>query len=233
MLLGKYQALFPQYCYAVESFGIELQLQVMKGAIEFDPSAMSSALSLSCSDFGYTPVISCGTRLLRLDYVPNVFQWANRLILASPSGEAKSCCVPHCTALRVLMSCLYTGWRLSSARVLDQFEWCLVDYKQDSFANMSPKCGGRFKDDTGHAMYPSLHLARLFLYEQVFQQSFADTDQFAPVKWSGDSKGHQLRPMFRSCDSGLPIGIELCRGAANVLINGFDEFRNAQRDVRL
>lgn len=189
--------------------------------------SMNSALTLGCSELGYSPILKYGKKRLQLTRVPNVFNWMNRGVVETDSGALKSVYVPHCTALRLVIACMDTGLLFDSLQSLDRRNW-------DKW-NRNPGCdGGAFlvrvviyKRRSGIAQTANVppRLRYLLQREASFQQSFADANRYAPENYGkGESTFDQVRPSFRDVNGGLPI--DHCeRGRTwNQLQLGFSEF---------
>ena len=215
------------YCYAVEKFGSYLQDLALRGTLGMDRGLMNSALTLGCSELGYSPILKYGKKRLQLARVPNVFNWTNREVVDTNSGVLKSVYVPHCTALRLVIACMETGLLFDSLQWLDRRNW----YRR----NRNPGCdGGAFpvrvviyerRSGLAQTVNVPLRLRYVLQREASFQKSFADANRYAPGNYGkGESTFDQVRPLFRDVNGGLPIDHSECSRTWNQLQLGFSEF---------
>lgn len=215
------------YCYAVEKFGSYLQDLALRGTLGMDRGLMNSALTLGCSELGYSPILKYGKKRLQLARVPNVFNWTNREVVDTNSGELKSVYVPHCTALRLAIASMETGLRFRSLQWLDRRNWARWNRNPGGDGGAFPvqllidKC----RSGLAQTVNVPPRLRYVLQREASFQKSFADANRYAPGNYGkGESTFDQVRPLFRDVNGGQPIDHSECSRTWNQLRLGFSEF---------
>lgn len=214
------------YCYAVEEFGMHLQRLARRGTPTSEHRSFRNASGFQCSDFGYRPTAMYHREQpLQLTTAPNAYCWANRDFLDTDTGEIKSIFMPHCTALRLLITSMDSGIWLSSLQWLDRRNWDTWNINPAEDGGVFPMHVRSDKARAAKTVYVSPGLRDLLKREECFQESFADARSHAPAHYDGsESRFDQVHPLFREARSGMPIGERAYHRVWERLMTDFERF---------
>lgn len=219
------------YCYALEEASMEIEKLACDGKIKINPKSLRESTFLDLKKLGIDNIsVKYRSNSIPLSEIPNVFQWQQRELKDS-SAINKSVFIPHCTALRLLLTSVETGLRCQSVQWLDKFSWCreLSNVSSDSYT--FPLYVNTDKTKTEPWSTPIVYRVKdLLLRELQFQDIFIDANAFAPVFYEGvqDTPFPPISPLFRSINSGKPISDQTYSDKWQRLMVGFEEFyRNA------
>ncbi len=257
------------YSYALEAFGEYLQLLAMERPQVFagrrlrqlpfmstGPTPDQVSQSGKPSDdyledwpeyYGFVPFVSYRGKNYPITRLPNVFQWAERIVDLTRYGveepEPARRWLPHLTVLRMLIGAIETGLRLQSIQWLDVRTWDKENLKNGiapSYAyNVSniqyawhfalPMLVSTDKTkDEPWSTFIVFRVRGAFYREQYFRESIREEGLDTAVDYDGiaNSRFGQIVPLFRSAASAAPYGDSTYDRYWRQMLWGFEEHFN-------
>jgi hypothetical protein len=196
------------YCYALEQFGIHLEEMAKAGALPLDNETLRTAQNIQTAAFGFVPRVEYRGNSYPVATVPNVFTWAERE-LKQPLDEAyRTVFMPHCSALRLLITALETGLRVQSVQWLDKVSWRSLQAGTPTDSYTFPLLVNTDKTKTtSWKTFMVYRVQHMLQRQEAFQAQFVDADAFGPVDYEGldSSPFDPIRPLFRSTRLAYPL----------------------------
>lgn len=215
------------YCYAVEKAGLELERLAVSGELLDDRKKLLKNQWLRPDDFGFSINVAYRSTQLPLLEIPNVFQWAERELKSAGDEASKSVYIPHCTALRLLLTSVETGLRGQSVQWLDRRTWRRKGSQVSADSYTFPLYVNTDKTKIHPWVTPVVYRVRDLLHRQeTFQSQFADADKFAAVTYEQNEIApfDLIEPLFRAVGRGSPITDNLYQKTWQRLMVGFEAF---------
>lgn len=227
------------YCYAVEEFGMNLERLAINGRLTAGRDELRSVMRFDSEAYGLKPIVRYRGTEFPLSTIPNVFQWAEREVVESDTGLPRLVYIPHCTALRLLITSLETGLRCQSVQWLDKHSWKSLgdDTPPDSYT--FPLLVNTDKTRTESWQTFVVYRVRDMLRRQeAFQAKFTDSEKYGPVDYEklANSPFDPIQPLFRSAGSGYPVSDKTYAKVWRQLMADFELFYQSttgQRHIRM
>lgn len=215
------------YCYAIEQFGMHLERIAKEGSLSQIPIKLRNSLRFKTFEFGQIPHVVYRGKKFPLQTVPNVFTWGERELQTASTAGTKTIYVPHCSALRVLITALETGLRVQSIQWLDKNSWRSLGKTTPEDSYTFPLLVNTDKTKTNSWRTYVVHRVRdLMRRQEAFQAQFADADAYGPVEYEGldTSPFDSIQPLFRATHSGQPLSDTLYAKTWVRLLVDFEAF---------
>lgn len=196
------------YCYAVEQFGMHLEEMAKAGTLPLDNEALRNARHIDTAAFGLVPEVRYRGNSYPVTSVPNVFTWAERELKQPVDDAHRTVFMPHCSALRLLITALETGLRVQSVQWLDKASWRSLQTGIPADSYTFPLLVNTDKTKTtSWKTFMVYRVQHMLQRQEAFQAQFVDADAFGPVDYEGldSSPFDPIRPLFRSTRLAYPL----------------------------
>ena len=245
------------YGQAIEAFGEFLQQQAYECNL-FRNMPWGSQDGYDPNVLGYVPIFWYRSRLYRIDWVPNIYTVAKRIIHSNPlepngiyvqgrrvnSGADRIVTLnfPHLTVVRLIMTMVESGLRAQSIQWLDRRTFDKLAPPLSSVAELH----GSALEQCYHALYintdkshepwnnlVSWRVRRSLIAESLFQASVADVyvNQEVSYEERENSRFLPILALFRSNLSAKPISDAHYYARWVVFLHGFQGFYNRKDGV--
>lgn len=215
------------YCYALEEAGMQLEKLACTHNLPINNKSLRESTFIDLQKLGIENItVKYRTSSIPVTVIPNIFEWHER-VLKDSSNNKKSVFVPHCTALRLLLTSVETGLRCQSVQWLDRLSWRskLSQVSSNSYTFPLYVNTDKTKQEPW-TTYMVYRVRDMLLRQENFQEIFEDANAFGPVFYEGisDTPFKSIEPLFRSATAGKPISDQTYADKWQRLMVGFESF---------
>ncbi len=208
----------------------------MPGMLPITPRALLLAHWLNLAELGIKEVtVKHGSSAIPLHEIPNIFEWRERRLKLTSHQKRTTAFVPHCTALRLLLTSLETGLRAQSVQWLDKRLWRRESRRVSEESYTFPLYVNTDKTkEEPWITYVVYRVRDLLQRQEKFQELFEDADALGPVLYEGspDTPFASIEPLFRSATVGAPLSDQTYADKWQRIMVGFEAFFRATTSER-
>lgn len=224
------------YLYAIEDAGMKLEKLACAGKLPATPRSLLLSYWLNLEKLDVTDVtVKYHSNEIPLGNIPNIFEWRERQLKQGPDQNEVTVFMPHCTALRLLITSVETGLRAQSVQWLDKRLWRreAAQVSDDSYTFPLYVNTDKVKEEPW-ITYVVYRVRDLLKRQEAFQEQFLDANAFGPVFYEGSTETpfDPIEPLFRSALSGAPISDQSYADKWARLMVGFEIFFRAATGER-